>query len=139
MICKKCGSEIKSGATFCVNCGEPVSNSEDRVVSEQTGEKIENKKEKKVDNREYNPFAIAGFILTFFFPLLGLIFSSIGYNQSTHRDEKGAGLSIAGIIVSILFLFIQIYILLFTTAFIYEWVIYLLEQETSETLLVLIK
>ncbi|TMQ10535.1 MAG: zinc-ribbon domain-containing protein [Deltaproteobacteria bacterium] len=48
--------------------------------------------------------AIAGFVLSFFCGLLGLIFSIIGYNEckKSMGGVTGDGLAIAGIIISIL-------------------------------------
>lgn len=48
--------------------------------------------------------AIAGFILSFFCGLLGLIFSIIGYNQVKNSSGAltGGGLAMAGIIISII-------------------------------------
>jgi hypothetical protein len=48
--------------------------------------------------------AIAGFVLSFFCGLLGLIFSCIGYSEckKSNGTVNGEGLAIAGIIISIL-------------------------------------
>ena len=48
--------------------------------------------------------AIAGFVLSFFCSLLGLIFSCIGYSEckKSQGQVTGEGLAIAGIIISIL-------------------------------------
>lgn len=48
-----------------------------------------------------NGMAIAGFVCSFFFPLLGLIFSIIGLNRSKNMFGKGKGLAIAGIVISV--------------------------------------
>jgi hypothetical protein len=47
--------------------------------------------------------AIAGFVLSFFCALLGLIFSIIGYNECKNSGGAvtGGGLALAGIIISI--------------------------------------
>ncbi len=47
--------------------------------------------------------AIAGFVLSFFCGLLGLIFSLIGYNEckASNGEIGGEGLALAGIIISI--------------------------------------
>jgi hypothetical protein len=47
--------------------------------------------------------AIAGFVLSFFCGLLGLIFSIIGYNEckNANGEVSGEGLALAGIIISI--------------------------------------
>jgi hypothetical protein len=48
--------------------------------------------------------AIAGFVLSFFCSLLGLIFSIIGYNECKRSGGAvtGEGLALAGIIISII-------------------------------------
>ena len=83
MFCKNCGKEINDNAVVCPFCGVatgkgPVSGSGSKT----------------------NGMAIAGFVLAFFFSLLGLIFSVIGLRKS---DEcgSGRGLAIAGIVLSI--------------------------------------
>lgn len=57
--------------------------------------------------------AIAGFVLSFFCGLLGLIFSVIGYNecQNSNGMVTGQGLAIAGIVISslsMLFIFLAV-------------------------------
>lgn len=49
-----------------------------------------------------NTISIVGLISSFFVPLVGLICSTIGVFQASKRNEKGKGLAIAGIIISIL-------------------------------------
>lgn len=48
-----------------------------------------------------NGSAVAGFILSFLIPLLGIIFGVIGLNRAKTAG-KGRGLSIAAIVISIL-------------------------------------
>lgn len=133
MFCKRCGAELVEGAVYCANCGEPVEKEEEeKVVSEQTGdgheecchcEECEHDHEEECCHCEeceakeepkllYNTFAIVGFVLAFFQPVLGLIFSCIGYSQSTKRPEKGTGLAIAGIIISIIAILSQILVVI---------------------------
>jgi hypothetical protein len=50
--------------------------------------------------QESNGFAVAGFILSLL-PLLGLIFSILGLSRSGKVGGKGRGLSIAGIVLSL--------------------------------------
>ena len=49
---------------------------------------------------ESNGMAVAGFICSFFMPLLGLIFSTIGINKAKNLAGKGHGWALAGIIIS---------------------------------------
>lgn len=55
--------------------------------------------------------AIAGFVCSFLIPLLGLIFSGIGL-KTANKTGNGRGLSIAGIVISILSLAIYFIMLL---------------------------
>ena len=49
-----------------------------------------------------NGLSIAGFILAFLAPLIGLILSIFGLVQAKKRNQKGRGLAIAGIVISII-------------------------------------
>lgn len=51
---------------------------------------------------ESNGMAIAGFVCSFFIPLLGVIFSIIGLNKSESLNGKGHGLAVSGIVISII-------------------------------------
>jgi hypothetical protein len=48
--------------------------------------------------------AIWGFVLAFLFAPLGIIFSAIGLSQIRRRGERGRGLAIAGVILSLIWL-----------------------------------
>ena len=58
--------------------------------------------------------AIAGFVLSFFCGLLGLIFSAIAMGQikKSNGALKGNGLAIAGLVISIVAILINILILM---------------------------
>ncbi len=80
--CKNCGTQLDDNAYVCPTCGmraDPVS--------------------APVPTSTTNTFAIVGFILSFFMPLLGLIFSIIGLNK-VKECNSGKGLAVAGIIIS---------------------------------------
>ncbi len=47
--------------------------------------------------------AIAGFVLTFFFWPLGIVFSFIGLSQTKRTGQGGHGLALAGAIISCIF------------------------------------
>ncbi len=80
MICKNCGKEVSIREPRCPHCDEiipPVSNG----------------------------LAIAGFVLAvfpFYLGLLGTIFSALGLKRAKQCDGKNKGLSIAGLILSIM-------------------------------------
>jgi type II secretory pathway pseudopilin PulG len=64
--------------------------------------------------------AIAGFVLSFFCGVLGLIFSILGYNECKRSNGTvgGQGLAIAGIVLSSLFLLIGLLAVVAIPAFI---------------------
>ncbi len=87
--CKNCGTQLDDSAYVCPTCGmraDPVSAPAPTSIT--------------------NTFAIVGFILAFFFPLLGLIFSIIGLNK-VKECNSGRGLAIAGIVISAVIWFIE--------------------------------
>ena len=58
-----------------------------------------------------NTLAVVGFILAFFFPLLGLIFSIIALGQIKRNGGRGHGLAMAGLIISLVTMLILIAVL----------------------------
>jgi hypothetical protein len=68
-----------------------------------------------------NSMAIAGFVLSFLIPILGLIFSWIALSQIKKSGEKGKGLATAGLIISIIpialaILFFVVFLIIFAVA-----------------------
>ena len=56
---------------------------------------------KKKEQQKYNLIAILGFIFSFISTGPGLVLSIIGLYQAGKRNERGKGLAIAGIIISV--------------------------------------
>lgn len=81
-FCTNCGNELDDRAIMCPKCGV--------ALTQTTNASNESSS---------NGMAIAGFILSFFIPLLGLIFSILGLKRSKETNN-GKGLSTAGIIIS---------------------------------------
>lgn len=81
-FCTNCGNELDDRAIMCPKCG--IALTQTVANSGQT---------------QSNGMAIAGFVLSFFIPLLGLIFSILGLKKSKETNT-GKGLSTAGIIIS---------------------------------------
>ena len=104
MFCKNCGKEISDNAYVCPNCGVKVGG------GVRTGGGME------VDGRKTNTLAIVGFILSFFVSIAGLICCIIARKQITERDEGGAGLALAGLIISIVSLVIAVIYLIVVIA-----------------------
>lgn len=87
---------MEKDATFCANCGS----SNEAVTKVET-----------TDNnggQVSNGMATAGFVLSFFVPVLGLIFSIIGLNKAKYLNGAGKGLAKAGLILSIIWMVLEV-------------------------------
>jgi hypothetical protein len=82
--CSRCGNEVVDEAVICPRCGC-------QVASYGGGKNVQS---------GGNGFAVAGFVCSFFFPLLGWIFGGIGLHKSNTLNGKGKSLSIAAIIIA---------------------------------------
>ena len=89
-FCTNCGNELDDRAIMCPKCG--IALTQTVANSGQT---------------QSNGMAIAGFVLSFFIPLLGLIFSILGLKKSKETNT-GKGLSTAGIIISCIIMVITL-------------------------------
>lgn len=133
MFCSNCGQKLDDNAVTCPNCGaetgvSPAVGAE--KPAEQAGEPRQQQAQQYQPPRESesNGFAIAGLICAFFIPILGLIFSCIGLNRSKKMNGDGKGLSIAGIVISVLaIVIIIIYLSIFIAA-----IVTLADEETWE-------
>lgn len=83
--CTKCGAELMDEAVVCPKCGCAVG---------------ENRPANTTNASSTNGFAIAGFVLAFFFPLLGIIFGAMGISKANKMGGSGKGLAIAAVIIS---------------------------------------
>ena len=92
MFCSHCGKEASNNSAVCRNCGRLLAGThmDDYVNS----------------GRDTNGMAIAGFICSFIIPLLGWIFGGIGLARSRDCSGKGAGYSIAAIVIATIHSFI---------------------------------
>ena len=100
MFCTNCGKEINNQAVICPHCGVPTQNCNlTQVYTRQ--------------NNDKNGIAIAGFVCSFFIPLLGWIFGGIGLSRANKRNGKFKGFAISAIIISTCRFFINIIVNLY--------------------------
>lgn len=111
MYCSKCGKEIADEAYMCPHCGTMVRDLPKEVAAGD-GAYYDNGRyaNRAGGYRKTNAMAIAGFVCSFLFALLGLIFSIIGMKQCRERNEDGYGLAKAGMIISIVCLALGVFI-----------------------------
>jgi len=107
MYCKKCGAQVFENTRFCPNCNMVINGEQQNVTETST---YEGPMGTPAPALLWGILGI-GFSLTFWFSILGLIFSAIGickakrFHEFTGGAENtrvnvGRRLSIAGIIVS---------------------------------------
>ena len=94
MFCTNCGKEINDNAAICPYCG---------VVEKKNA--LSNASS---NTNQSNTMAIVGFIFSFFFALVGLICSIIGFKRAPEFGGNGKGLALAGIIISSISIIITI-------------------------------
>lgn len=114
MYCENCGANIdesKDLPKFCPNCGAQIVKNADGTVNAVDKQKavpvvITNVSEVKAST---NGYAIIGLIMALIYPLalLGLIFGIVGLRNSK-KINSGAGLSIAAITISSIWIFVII-------------------------------
>ena len=86
MFCSYCGRFIPDNTVVCPICGCPTRNA--RMIPSEP------------EQPKSNGMAIAGFICSFFIPILGWIFGGIGLSKASKRKGKGKGLSIAALVIA---------------------------------------
>ena len=84
VFCRNCGKEINEKAAICVHCGAWTD------ANQQPSGKTEAK----------NGMAIAGFVCSFFVPILGWVFGGIGLSKAGKIGGKGKGFAIAAIAIA---------------------------------------
>ena len=120
--CTNCGEKVEEYYNVCPRCGTSLKNN--KFVSEDnqyrrsnsyssTSEINDDKRKSSEGESSFDTFAIVGFVLTFFIPIVGLIFSISGL-----KSTKNKGFAIAGVILnSIIVLFTVIIILFYISIF----------------------
>lgn len=90
MYCKNCGTEIYEHASSCPKCGCP------------TGINSNSEQQQANNSNKTNTLSIVGFVLSFFIAIAGLLCSIVARKQIRESGERGSGLALAGMIISII-------------------------------------
>lgn len=117
IVCRECGSVNYEGDKYCAVCGARLDTDfqfeepHQSVHVEQRSTRTRNSGGPQVVTNRYDGFTIAGFVLAiislcggaFFIvpPVLGIIFSHMGINNTKKDGTKGYNLARAGFVISI--------------------------------------
>ncbi len=87
--CSHCGERMEDGRAVCPRCGASA-------TASPTSETPDRKEGDPV-----NALCVAGFVCSFFFAVVGLVLSIVGFYQTKGgSNSTNRGLSIAGIVIS---------------------------------------
>jgi hypothetical protein len=103
MFCPACAHSNPPGANWCAACGNGMPNQMHPPAPHMSYGHPSPYYAPSPVTRRTSGMAIAGFVLSFFCGILGLIFSIMGYNETKREPDRveGQGLAIAGIVISI--------------------------------------
>ena len=115
--CTNCGEKVEEYYNVCPRCGTSLKNN--KFVSEDnqyrrsnsyssTSEINDDKRKSSEGESSFDTFAIVGFVLTFFIPIVGLIFSISGL-----KSTKNKGFAIAGVILNSIIVLFTVIVILF--------------------------
>lgn len=136
-VCPSCGVKITGSPKFCPNCGSSLSvtNANANIPNEERSEAAPSTYAEysrgqnncppgtgyaayngtpQQNIKRTNTIAVVGFVLSFFFSLIGLIVCIVGIAKSKDYGGTGKGFAIAGIIIA---LFSLIFYWFFLSAF----------------------
>ena len=127
MFCRQCGTQLSDDSKFCYKCGTPthLAEQKDQITAKDdydpfaplvspTANNPTPQQQQQQTQQQNTPtsatdegiYGLVGFILAFFMPIVGLIFSIIGMTK-----KKNNGLATAGFILSIVFTVIAIIVI----------------------------
>ncbi len=121
MFCRNCGFQCDDNTSYCPNCGMRLNSAQPQSAYS------DNHRETPQDDAK--TLSIAGFVLSFVMPVIGLVLSIIAYNQAkafatSSRTFAKAGIIISAIAIGLSLLAVILMIALFSnlvTGIIYEY------------------
>ena len=104
MFCPNCGNHVNDESKFCPTCGSCLINKQNADSFPQQAPPQQHQPSRTFSMSENDIFAIAGFILAFIFPIVGLILSKIALGRDTNYKtlaKAGFVISIVNIVLSV--------------------------------------
>ena len=118
MYCPKCGTQLSDDSRFCYKCGAPITVNQNDTIGQDAFAAPEAAGTAPAPTPVQQPvqtdassddgvYGLVGFILSFFFPVVGLILSIIGTTK-----KKNQGLAVAGVVLSIVFIVLTVVLII---------------------------
>ncbi len=99
-VCIHCGNQVPEDAAFCPVCGADIRYNANREAAGGAYAQPQ-PRPAPAPADEYSPMSIAGFIVSFFSAIIGLILSILALNESKRTGSvKSGNFAKAGIIIS---------------------------------------
>jgi len=108
-FCPNCGTKSIDGASYCASCGRPLGEARQSANETLTGAPTSTVATPPPPplvlggtnpTQRTDPMAIVGFIMAFLFWPVGIVLGHVARRNISRSGERGAGLALAGLIIS---------------------------------------
>ena len=127
-FCKNCGNKLKKDDSFCTKCGNKV----DESIPVQQVQYVKPKSDNFIGIGGF-AMSLIGLLTCGTFTIPGLILSIMGYVMRNDYNPERKGLSIAGIIISVITIVFLIILFLFPFILAGLFAVFGISEVTSTT------